>query len=72
MLIKFLPEDVNTAVQQGSIVVMTGTSEETGERVTIGGDSRAMVNIVDALMNDVEDEILVDVEGWQILRTDRP
>lgn len=70
MIVTFTTEDVVTAEQDGSIVILTGTNEAR-ERVTIGGDFRPMAEIVSALLNDVEDEVTVDVDGWQILRVQK-
>ena len=67
MLITLTGQDVATVDDHGSIVVITGTAED-GSRVTFGGDPRPMADIVLALLGDEEDEVTVDVEGWQITR----
>lgn len=58
--------DIATAVDCGSVVVITGTDVDTQERVTFAGDTRPMLQVMEALVMDVEDEITVDVEEWQI------
>lgn len=57
--------DIETAVDHGSVVQITGTNEE-GQRVTFAGDTRPMLQVMEALVTDVEDEITVEVEDWQI------
>lgn len=47
--------------------VVTGTAEDvdSGRRVRFGGDHRPMRDVREALA--AGDEVLVDLEGWQIL-----
>lgn len=60
-------EDVSTVKDGGSVVTITGTTES-GDRITFAGDHREMVHILGALVTDAEDEVVVAVEGWQVLR----
>ena len=59
-------EDVDAVIDQGSVVVITGT-DDVGQRVTFAGDHRPLGHIIEALLTDAEDEIVVEVEDWQIL-----
>jgi len=72
MDIRLTIEDAATADSQGSIVLLTGTDVETGDRVTFGGDVRPMADLIEALLADEEDEIVAEVEGWQIIRKVAP
>jgi hypothetical protein len=47
------------------VVAVTGTNED-GRRVTFAGDTRPMNEVMSALIMDVEDEVTVEVEDWQL------
>jgi hypothetical protein len=58
-------DDVLTAVDHGSVVAITGT-DENGRRVTFAGDVRPMNEVMSSLIMDLEDEVTVEVEDWQL------
>ena len=57
-------DDLGTIVDEGSIVIITGTSES-GERVIFAGDARPMRELVNGIVN--EGEVVAEVEDYQIL-----
>lgn len=59
--------DVATLIDQGTVVVITGTGED-GQRVTFGADARAIEPALRALVMDEEFSVDVEVDEWQILR----
>lgn len=69
MLLTLTSEDLPTVVGHGSVVQVTGTDED-GARVTFAGDHRVMAGMLEAL--EVEGELPVYVEDWQITRTVQP
>lgn len=70
--VTLIDTDVATAIDHGSVVRITGTDSETGERVTFAGDHRPMGQVMEALVMDVEDEVEVEVEDYQVLRVEQP
>lgn len=66
MIVTLTEEDVATVRDCGSVVQITGTGED-GQRITFGSDARMIVPILQALVMDLEFEIPVEVEDWQVL-----
>lgn len=68
MLIDLTHDDLDTVQDQGSVVVITGTSsEDPTMRVTFGGDHRSMAGLLALLEEGYE--IPAQVEDWQVLST---
>lgn len=59
-------EDAGSAIPDGGIVRMTGTTDD-GRQVVWAGDARVVADLLQALMIGEEDEITVELEDWQIL-----
>lgn len=59
-------EDVATAFADGSIIRMTGTTDD-GRRVTFAGDHRPMGTLIENLLTDEDESATVALEAWQIL-----
>jgi hypothetical protein len=68
MLITVAPEDLDTAESDGSVACVTGT-DQSGNRVTFASD----LSVMNAMFEFVEElgEVTAEVEGWQILTTER-
>jgi hypothetical protein len=63
--------DAGSAIQDGSVVRMTGTTDD-GRQVVWAGDTRIVADLLQALMLGEEDEITVVLEDWQILSITSP
>lgn len=63
--------DAGSAIQDGGIVRMTGTTDD-GRQVVWAGDTRIVADLLQALMLGDEDEITVVLEDWQILSIAEP
>lgn len=50
----------------GSVLLFTGTEEETGDSITFGVDHRPAGHLVD--MIDEQGEVPCFVEDWQVIR----
>lgn len=60
---------VGPIANEGSVIILEGIDEETGESVHFACDHRPARDILDALSSDdFAEDIHVDVEGWQIIR----
>jgi hypothetical protein len=68
MLIVVAAEDLDTVEQDGTVASITGT-DLSGNRVTFAGD----LSVINAMCEfiDTMGEITAEVEGWQILSTER-
>ena len=66
MIITLIDTDVDTVLDEGSVVAITGTDED-GQRVRFGADARMIEPVLRALVMDEEFEIPVEVEDWQVL-----
>lgn len=70
MQVTITHEDVVTVRGQGDRIVITGTAEN-GDRVTFSGDPEDMEEIAVALVMDMEDDVVIDVEPHQIVGVKR-
>jgi hypothetical protein len=59
-------EDAAAAQPHGNVVVMPGTTED-GRRVTFSGDAREMTICLQALVIDDEEQIVIEIEPWQLV-----
>lgn len=59
-------EDLDTIVDHGSVIEVTGTAED-GARVTFAGDHRPMTFFLNAVKESGEE--VTDVAKWQIRGT---
>jgi len=62
-------EDLLTAENQGSVIVVTGTAEN-GSRITFAGDHGPMVSFLNSVTAQGKTDTFI--EPWQILRTEKP
>ena len=61
-------QDLLSARDEGTVMVLTGTAEN-GDRVTFGADRRPADDLADAVVNSLDGEITAEVESWQVLST---
>lgn len=52
---------------EGSIILLEGTEEESGSLYWFACDRRPAIAIIEALQSGAEDEITCEVEDWQIM-----
>lgn len=64
MQVTVTAEDLDTARNEGSVLLVTGTTED-GTRVRFAGDHRPMAGFL-AVVED-EGEATAEVESWQVL-----
>lgn len=67
MQVTVTTEDARTIREEGSVITVTGTDDETGARVTFAGDHRPMQHLFDGVLAD--GEATAEVESWQVLKT---
>jgi hypothetical protein len=64
MKITITRDDLESAVNHGSVIALCGTTEA-GKRVIFVGDHRPMANLLDGVR--AEGEATADVASWQIM-----
>ena len=57
--------DVATLESFGSVARIQGIDED-ARTVIVSGEPRMLLAIAEALVTDGEDEVVVDVESWQL------
>lgn len=66
MQIEITKEDLIHARDEGTIIVFTGTDDETGDRVTFGADHRPATALYEAALEQSE-PVAAEVEPYQVL-----
>ena len=61
-----MPGDLSTLQIDGTVTVITGTELDTMDRVTFGGDTNAMTELVSDLISTREPAV-AEVPGWAVL-----
>lgn len=64
MNVTITAEDISSARSAGSVIVVTGTDQRTGQSVTFAGDARPTAHMLSAALAG---EVTCAVEPWQIL-----
>ncbi len=68
MNVTLTSDDLDTADNKGTVILVTGTDDD-GNRVTFAGDHRPMAWALEIV--ETVGEIQVDVDAWQILSTEK-
>lgn len=66
LLVTVTPDDLMLMEDHGTIISLTGTSQDGKERVTFGGDRRMMAMLIDAIISTDEEQI-ASVPAWAVL-----
>ncbi|RZU36006.1 hypothetical protein EV284_3489 [Streptomyces sp. BK022] len=69
MLVTVAVEDLDTIENHGSVIAITGTTED-NTRVTFAGDTRVMGGLIEWV--EEAGDTLVQIEAWQVLGTVQP
>jgi hypothetical protein len=67
MQITITKEDLIHARDEGTIIVLTGTDEQTGDRVSFGADHRPATALYEAALEQ-DEPVVAEVDGWQVTR----
>lgn len=66
MTVRVTNQDLLSARDEGTVIVVTGTDTETRDRVTFAGDRRVMDSLAEAVIMS-EDGVPAEVEDYQVL-----
>jgi hypothetical protein len=67
MQITITRDDLYSTRDEGTVVVFTGTDEETGDKVSFGADHRPAQELYDAALEQSE-PVVAEVDDFQVLR----
>lgn len=69
MIVTVTREQAARARDEGTVIVLEGTEEESGDLVVFAGDRRPVFDALAAGLYDLEEagHMAVDVDGWQVL-----
>jgi hypothetical protein len=67
MQITITKEDLIHARDEGTIIVLTGTDEQTGDRVSFGADHRPATALYEAALEQ-DEPVVAEVDDWQVTR----
>lgn len=60
--------DLGTLRDEGTVWVVTGTDNETGDLVTFAGDHRPMANMLEGLAGGEQADVMAEIEDYQVVR----
>jgi hypothetical protein len=66
MNVTLTTEQLARVQDEGTVVVLTGTDDETGDLVTFGADRHVFIVACGGLPGG-EGQVTFEVEGWQVL-----
>jgi hypothetical protein len=70
MTVTLTTDELGRVRDEGTVVVLTGTDDATGDRVTFGADRHMFIVACGGLL-DGTGRVTFEIEGWQVLERAR-